>query len=70
MSLNLPKAPASYDVGNEGNLRSALMAEDRNNRKKGQHVDLKGANLYLYAPNGTRYIVAVSNAGAITVTPG
>lgn len=49
------------------NFRS-IEAADRNNYKKNQDVELGGNRLILTAPNGSRYKVSVSNAGALTVT--
>ena len=44
----------------------AIEAADKMNYKRGQDVDIGGNSLILTAPNGTRYKVVVSDAGALS----
>jgi hypothetical protein len=64
MQLSAP--PAIYDPFNEGHMRATLMREDSRNRKKDEDVDMGASKLILISPNGTRYAVMVSNAGALS----
>ncbi len=66
MSLNLPRPPGTYDVSDQAQLRRSLEQEDRNNRKIGTDVEVGAQRLILKSPNGARWSVTVSNAGAIT----
>lgn len=46
-----------------------IIAEDERNFKKGRDVELaRGERLILRSPDGTRYVVTVDNAGALSTT--
>lgn len=47
------------------NLR-AIEAADRMNYKRGQDIELGTNSIILTAPNGIRYKLVVSNAGALS----
>ena len=64
--MNLPNAPATYSAADQGDLRSQIIQADKGNRKTTNDVDMKGCRLYLYSPNGDRWQVTVSNAGAFS----
>lgn len=69
--MKLPPAPGQYSQANEQQTRNEQEKADRDNHKKGRHIDLGGSDFYviLTSPNGTRHSVTVSNAGALVVTP-
>ncbi len=64
MPLNLSNAPAQYDPTDEAQIRRALEVEDKKNIKTGQAV----TRLLFISPNGTKYYLSVSNAGAAVWT--
>jgi hypothetical protein len=74
--MKLPQAPDKYDASNERQARGILEQADQGYFKKGQDVELVGqdgaltrsARLILRSPNGTRWSITVSNAGAVVVT--
>lgn len=69
MSLQLPSAPATYSKEDQASVRLLLQNEDRKNLKtEGDVVITGGLRVVLVAPNGTRYALGVSNAGALTAT--
>lgn len=65
MSLVLARPKESYDAGEEAQMRAALTAEDRKNRKKGADVELRDELLILRSPDGTRWKITVSNVGVV-----
>ncbi len=66
--MNLPAAPAEYDRAEEARLREALRRADGENHKRGRDVEVGAARLVLTAPNGARWVLSVSNAGAAVFT--
>lgn len=69
--MTLPKPPERYDARAEATRNAELEREDAKNRKVNQDIELVnsgGARLILRSPNGTRYNITVSNAGALVVT--
>ncbi len=67
--MSLPLAPAAYDASNERRTRAALEAADAQSFKKGQDLRLaRGERLMLRSPDGTEWVVSVSDAGALVVT--
>jgi len=69
-SIKLGPAPQKYDPRAEQELRTEMDRRDLMVFKRGRHLDLGGADFYavLYSPNGSRWAVSVSNAGALVVT--
>jgi hypothetical protein len=69
-SFKLGAAPGQYDQRAEQELRTEMDRRDLLVHKKGRHLDLGGSQFYvvLYSPNGSRWSVTVSNAGALVVT--
>jgi hypothetical protein len=57
--LNLPSPGPSYSVENEAQTRAALEREDKRNQKLGEPI-------ILVSPNGSRFSLAVDNAGALS----
>jgi hypothetical protein len=74
MALRLPIPPNRYDPDYERRRNLALESADTLNQKKNVSFDVagqasgNGQTLYLYSPNGSRWSISVSNAGAIVVT--
>lgn len=69
MTLLLPKAADQYDKANEQTTRGLIVQEDTLNLKK--NTDVSFGTTYgpvLTSPNGTRWRLTISNAGAITAT--
>lgn len=64
MKLGLPTP--SYDVSDQTRTRVAIEQEDNLNRKKGANIELVKELLILRSPNGTRYKITVSDAGALS----
>lgn len=67
--MRLPAAPAVYDARFEAQRNLTLEQADLQNRKKNQDLEIAGAErLILSSPNGTRYSITVTNAGALQAT--
>ena len=69
-SIKLGLAPETYDRRLEQEFRTEVDKRDLMVHKKGRHIDLGGNDFYIimYSPNGSRWSVTVSNAGALVVT--
>jgi hypothetical protein len=67
--MKLPNPPAQYDAMTERQRNQMLERTDAGNHKRGADIEL-GLNerIILRSPNGTRYILTVSNAGALEIT--
>lgn len=65
-SVRLPDAPPTYSQAVEIDRNRAIEIALSRAFKKGQDMELGEGRLILTAPNGTRWSVAVSNAGALT----
>ena len=63
------QAPAAYDLRFMQQLLNDLQTFQRQTYAKTTHIDLN-PNTYIImtSPNGTRYSLTVSNAGAVVVT--
>lgn len=67
--MKLRNPAPGYMQAHEIERNRALEAADRMNRKKGQDVEVAGdERLILSSPDGTRWSITVSNAGAISAT--
>lgn len=64
--MRLPRPPERYDPRDQAELRVQLERADDASHKRGQDVEIGAARLILRAPNGTRYSITVSNAGALS----
>lgn len=58
MTLSIPFAPVTW--------KRLLEQADNLNRKTGQDIELGPERLILRSPNGTRYRIVVSDAGAVS----
>jgi len=66
--VKLPQPFGALSVMQEADMRRAIEAADRENHKRGRDVDISPGRLILTSPNGTRYEVVVSNAGALSAS--
>lgn len=67
--MKLSPAPEKYDRAEEQANRKLLEGADALNYKKAQDIRLqRSERLIMPSPDGTLWIVSVSNAGAIVVT--
>lgn len=64
--MSFPNASQDYDHGNETRFRAAVNQADMQNHKRNRDIEMGQARLILTSPNGTRYAVAVDNAGALS----
>ena len=65
--MKLPKSAVRYDSLDQDMTRSIIERDDLQNFKRNQDVEIR-TRLILASPNGTRYQITVSNAGALVVT--
>ena len=68
MALKLPHPLDIYNPVAEAQRAFLLEREDRFNRKTNTDIEVGSSRLILTSPNGTRYAVSVSNAGALSTT--
>jgi hypothetical protein len=65
MALNVPSPAPSWSPAYQIRVNQALESNDLTNRKKGTDVELFPERLILRSPNGARWQITVSDAGAI-----
>ena len=66
--MKVPSPPQTYTPVAEAQRNFLLENADRLNRKVNADVEISSSRLILTSPNGTRYSVVVSNAGALSAT--
>jgi hypothetical protein len=67
MTVPLPRPPGTWTTEWQTRLNQAHDINDKENRKKRTDIELEpGAKLILRSPNGQRWQVEVSNAGAVS----
>lgn len=66
--MRLPNVPNVFNRLIETERNRTLELADQQNRKVGQDVEIGGQRLILTSPDGTRWSITVSNAGAISAT--
>lgn len=67
--MKLPRPPQGYDALAEAQRNLLLEQEIERAHKRNQDVELAGGTrLILKSPDGTRWSITVSNAGAISAT--
>lgn len=64
--MKLKHPERAYSVDDQRQLRSQIELADQENHKRNRDVEIGKGRLILSAPNGTRYAITVSNAGAIS----
>lgn len=67
--MNLPAPLPRYSEPQQAQRNMVIEEADRKNVKKNTDIEMGGgAKLILHSPNGTRWNITVSNAGALTAT--
>jgi hypothetical protein len=66
--MKVPAPPQTYTPVAEAQRNFLLENADRLNRKTNADVEISSSRLILTSPDGTRYSVVVSNAGALSAT--
>lgn len=67
--MNLPRPAQAYDMGDQARTRSQIQSWLERARMQGQDLEIAGAErLILSSPNGNRWALGVSNAGATVWT--
>lgn len=66
--MNLPRPGPAYSAENEAQARTMIVQEDRRNRKRGDLEVTTDERFIMTSPDGTRWAMGVSNAGATTWT--
>jgi hypothetical protein len=67
MTLAYPRPV--YDQQDEAKTRAQIDQMDKRNRKTGQDLEVSSTERFIMtSPNGTRWVMGVSNAGATTWT--
>lgn len=64
----LPRVGNVFDRITEENRNRVLKQADAENHKRNRDVEIGNGRLILTSPNGTRWNITVSNAGAISAT--
>lgn len=64
--MKLPNPPGVYSRLDQQEVRRQAELADQQNHKRNRDVEIGQARLILTAPNGTRYAITVSNAGALS----
>ena len=67
--MSAPRPPSTYDARWAAELKRTLDQLEQQAHKKGQDIEPAGGRIILTAPNGTRYVLTVSNAGALSAVP-
>lgn len=69
MSLNLPRAPESYNQPDQATFRRIIEDNDAIVQKKNEDLIIAGARrLVLVAPNGALWSVVVDNSGNLSAS--
>lgn len=63
-----PRAPIPYDAGAMQQALNVLAKADDQSLKRDRDVEVGSGRLILRAPNGARYVIAVTNTGALVAT--
>lgn len=63
--MKLPLPHSTYDMRAEIERNRRLEAADAANHKRGQAVEIGGGQVILTAPDGGRWAITISNAGAL-----
>jgi len=66
--MKVPTPPQTYTPAAEAQRNFLIESADRQNRKINADVEIASSKLILTSPNGSRFSVVVSNAGALSAT--
>ena len=64
--MKLPRPTLRYDERDQTDLRAKLEQTDDENVKRNRDIEIGAARIILRSPDGTRYALTVSNAGALS----
>jgi hypothetical protein len=64
--MKLQRPTARYDERDQIEMRSVIEREDEQNVKRNRDYEVGATRIILTSPNGTRYAIAVDNAGALS----
>jgi len=64
--MKLKHAADRYSASEQQEVLSQIEKADQLNHKRNRDVEIGKARLIVTSPNGTRYALAVSNAGVLT----
>ena len=64
--MKLPQAKPTYSQVDDQTARSLIERADADNLKKGRDIEVSPGRLIIKSPNGSRWSITVSNAGAIS----
>ena len=64
--MNLSRATPDYSQQDQDRLRTDLEVADLDNFKRGRDLEIGAGRIILTSPNGTRWLLTVSNAGALS----
>lgn len=66
--MRLPAPTPGYSARDQAETRGIIERADAGTHKRGADIEVAPGRLILTSPNGTRYSITVSNAGALTAT--
>lgn len=64
--MKLPTPGNGYSRDDQQEIRRQIELADKQNLKRDRDIELREARIILTSPNGTRYAITVSNAGALS----
>ena len=64
--MNLSRATPDYSQQDQDRLRTDLEVADLDNFKRGRDLEIGAGRIILTSLNGTRWVLTVSNAGALS----
>jgi hypothetical protein len=64
--MSLPYAPSAYSQSDENTARAEMQRELDRRHRRGIDIELASDRLILRSPNGSRFALAVSNAGVLS----
>lgn len=67
--MKAPRPTSSYDARWASELKRVFDDLEQRAHKKGEDIEPAGGRIILTSPNGTRYILTVDNAGALSAVP-
>lgn len=66
--MNLPGVSPGYNADNQSRFRDSVRQELERCHRKQEDIELSSDRLILRSPNGSRFALAVSNAGVLSAT--
>ena len=64
--MSIPYAPTDYNQSDQNTARTQIQRELDRRHKRGVDLELITDRLILRSPNGSRFALTVSNAGALS----